>query len=253
MKDYNLDTFGGINKDYLLEAAKGNVPGTIPVIVAASNVSVGTSMETIWKSNGLWVPLATDETMTIVSDDTADTVAGTGAQFLILNGVDASGLAQTEIIALNGTTPVITSNTWLGINPSLITAGSGGTNAGNITITATLSTDLQSILAPGDSLTSVLVYFVPVNKRLFLKQVRAQVYKSSGGGVDVIVTGFFNTGGTNYRFYEVDIVEDVMPTDLINLSTWFEVLGGSHVFLQAISSKSGTIVRAAIEGVLVDD
>lgn len=253
MNEFNLDTYGNTTKDYLLEVAKGNISGTVPVIIAASNVSVGTSMETIWKSSGLWIPLTTARTMSIVSDNTNDTSAGTGAQFLILTGVDASGLAQTEVVALNGTTPVITSNTWLGINPSLITAGSGGTNEGFITITATVDLTLQSILAPNDSLTSVLVYFVPVGKRLFIKQIRAQVYKSSGGGVDVIVTGFFNTGGTNYKFYEVDIVEDVMPTDLINLSTWFEVLGGSHVFLEAISTKAGTIVRAAIEGVLVDD
>ena len=245
--------FVAVTKDYLLEVAKGNIPGTTQVIVAASNVSVGTSMETIWKSDGLWSPLTVARTMSIVSDSGADTLAGTGAQILILQGVDASGLEQTEIVELNGVTPVITSNTWLGINPSIITAGSGKKNVGTITITATVDLTLQSILAPGDSLTSALIYFVPVNKKLFLKQVRSQVYKSTGGGADVIVTGFFETNGTEYLFYEVDLVEDVSPTDMLRLETWSPIEGGSHVFLEAISTKTNTIVRAAFEGVLVDD
>jgi hypothetical protein len=244
-----------ITADFDLEVEKGNVEKHSHVIVAASNVDIDSSTETIWKHTGIWVPMTTARTMSIVSDNANDTSAGTGARTLLIQGIDSLGASQVEVVVMTGTTPVITSNTWNGINPSIVlSAGSGMTNEGEITITSTVDVDVQSIIAPGDSLTSTLVYHVPTGFTFYLKFIRSSVFKSSGGSANVVVEGFSaTTGGVSYKIYEVDLTEGVMPLDVLDLNSFSPVNGGAYISFQATSSVNNTTVRAAFEGVLVED
>lgn len=71
----------------------------------------------------------------IVSTDTADDAAGTGARTLEIVGIDANYMLQSETVDLDGTTNVNPVNDYLAIDRAVVrTAGSGGMNAGIITI-----------------------------------------------------------------------------------------------------------------------
>lgn len=71
----------------------------------------------------------------IASSDAADDAAGTGARTLFIQGVDADYMLQSEIVELDGTTDVHPTKNYLRIfRAYVVTAGSGGTNAGNIQI-----------------------------------------------------------------------------------------------------------------------
>lgn len=71
--------------------------------------------------------------LTVSSASANDTAAGTGARTVLLTGLDANWNIQSEIIALNGQTAVTTVNTYLFVQSlQVLTAGSGGTNAGII-------------------------------------------------------------------------------------------------------------------------
>ena len=133
------------------------------------------------------------------------------------------------------------------------TAGSGKTNAGLITITATTDLTLQGVIAIGDSLTSQMIFHVPRLQTLYLDQIRAQVYKSTGGGVDAVINGFSNINGTNYNIYEVDLTEEVEPTDMVELKTYAPIPGPAYVYFQGLASANGTKIRTALEGILVKD
>lgn len=75
--------------------------------------------------------MTTSGALKIASDSTNDTGTGTGAQTVRVTGLDANWNIVTDVVTLNGQTAVSLTNVVL--HPFLIqvlTAGSGGTNAG---------------------------------------------------------------------------------------------------------------------------
>lgn len=78
---------------------------------------------------------STAQSLEVVSDSVNDTAAGTGAQAVVVDGLDADfkAYATKEIAQLNGTTPVELSRTYVRINDFVVTtAGSTKRNEGNI-------------------------------------------------------------------------------------------------------------------------
>jgi hypothetical protein len=243
-----------ITADFDLEIEKGNVVGHSHIVIAASNVDIDATSETIWKHTGIWVPMTVARTMSIVSDNANDTILGTGARTMRVFGIDENGEAQTEEIEMNGTTPVITTNLWLGINPSfLLSAGSSMVNQGTILFTSTTEGEVQCVMGEEDSITNALIYHVPIGSNFYLKLIRSSVFKSTGGGVDVMVDGFSVEGGVSYRVYQVDLTENVMPLDVLDLNSYSPIRGGSYIYFEGLASANNTTCRVAIEGILVQD
>jgi len=76
--------------------------------------------------------------MSIVSSSASDTAAGTGARAISIGYIENGTLAaKSETVILNGTTPVLTVATNIRFinSMTMISAGSGGKNAGSITAT----------------------------------------------------------------------------------------------------------------------
>jgi hypothetical protein len=88
---------------------------------------------------------------------------GTGARIIQVDGLDANGVAVRKYYSLNGTVDVVTDEDWTGVNyAQVLTAGSGGTNAGNITIEDG-STNVQSYIAAGVGKSEDAIYIIPTN------------------------------------------------------------------------------------------
>ena len=121
-------------EDFQLGVASGDLsPSYKQVYKFGQNASVGNSIETIWLEGGLYVYPPSATTMTVSSSDANDTSAGTGARTVLISGLDGSYNEISETITMNGQTPVTTSNSYLRVNRALVlTAGSGGVNAGII-------------------------------------------------------------------------------------------------------------------------
>ena len=121
-------------EDFQLGVASGDLsPSYKQVYKFGQNASVGNSIETIWLEGGLYVYPPSATTMTVSSSDANDTSAGTGARTVLISGLDGSYNEISETITMNGQTPVTTSNSYLRVNRALVlTAGSGGANAGII-------------------------------------------------------------------------------------------------------------------------
>jgi len=119
-------------EDFQLGVASGDLsPSYKQVFKFGQNASVGNSLETIWLEGGLYAYPPSATTMTVSSSDANDTSAGTGARTIQIAGLDGSYNEVSETITMNGQTPVTTSNSYLRVNRGLVlTAGSGGANAG---------------------------------------------------------------------------------------------------------------------------
>ncbi len=97
-------------------------------------------------------------------------VDGTGARTVLIKGLDVDYTEISEVIALNGTSAVTTVNEYLRINSfEVVTAGSGGTNAGAISITGTEEMLIAAQILTGNGKAYTGVYTVPADFTAFIK------------------------------------------------------------------------------------
>lgn len=162
------------NKDFLIEVAAGRVAGFSGKTINGSSVSVGTSLMSIWNAANEIIDLGlqtTAATVDIASTNINDiAVTGSGARTVLVTGLDASGVDQTEIISLNGQTEVTTTNTWSAIHElEVLTTGVDGANqgaiwAGNGVFTSGVPATKYLLMDADVNLSHTFVYTIPANK-----------------------------------------------------------------------------------------
>lgn len=147
-------------------------PGEIVEIIQkfGYNGNISTSgNEDVVEMSGLYagqpqgVPKAISELVTVVSDNAADDVGSTGAETVRLYGLGEEGFYQTEDISLNGLSAVDSTKKWYRIwRVQVLTAGSGGANAGTITVAHKVTTaNIFAAVQPGINSTKLAVFTVP--------------------------------------------------------------------------------------------
>lgn len=150
-----------------------------------SDIDTGSVPEDVWNGGGVYTgfPVSDVETLDIFSSSADDTSGGDGARTLYIEGLDGSGNFQTEIVTLNGTTPVTTSNTWFRMTRSIVlTSGSSNQafNAGTITARHTTTTaNVFSVMPVGTNRSNIAMYTIPAGKTGYLRQLQVGVSKAN--------------------------------------------------------------------------
>jgi hypothetical protein len=138
------------------------------------NAAVGTSFEPV-SNGGSAVLLTTAETLDIVSNNDNDTLLGTGAQKITIEGLDANFAEQTLEVDMDGQTPVTTTGTtWMRFFIAKVTqvgSDASSTNIGTITISATTTTTATLIILPVEGRTQNAQYTIPAGKTGFLDKI----------------------------------------------------------------------------------
>lgn len=125
MADIRSITQVGTSEPFELQVARGQIPGHSIRNLFGTNPSIGTTFRTPWENNTALPFLTSEQNLSIVSDSASDTAVS-----ILVVGVDGSYNSVREVVSLNGTTPVATTNKFFRIN-DLIT--SSGNAVGNIT------------------------------------------------------------------------------------------------------------------------
>lgn len=151
--------------------------------------------------------------ISVASTSASDTGAGTGAQTLIVRGLDANRREIDEEITLNGQTPVNTTNTFLRLNDLFVKdAGSNGFNVGNIyasdsadTFTAGVpDTRLYASMEIGDNLSKTMLYSVPMGRTWVPVSISIQSTAPNTNPVTVkFYLGNNEKGGNTFAIREV--------------------------------------------------
>lgn len=169
-------------------AALGQAPGIQYVSKFGYNLDVDATAaaEDIWGGGGLYTgfPTGAAETVQVFSSDASDAAAGTGLRTIMLSGLDANYAQQTEMITLNGVTPVTSAKTWTRVNrcPGQ-SAGSGGTNAGIITVRHSSTTaNVFAQIAAGAGQTQISGFTVPAGYTACLSGYRVSVSNATNPG-----------------------------------------------------------------------
>jgi len=168
MGTYSSATRQGAYEPFELQVARGQVDGHTGIEIFGyspniANTATGPMWEGQTQSGGLYTPPSSAAPLVLVSSSASDTTAlsirieGCGANFVPLN----------ETIAINGTTNVTTTNSFLRINAMYVT---NGTNVG--TITAKISSTTYAQINPGVGQTQMSIYTVPAGYTFYLSYVQ---------------------------------------------------------------------------------
>lgn len=117
-----VDRFGNaISGDWYLDVAKGKIPGCSVVFIAGVNRGVAINTQaSVWPVGGLYPWTAWNggaAKLYFASSSASDT-----AVTILVDGLDANFVKQTEIVTLNGTTAVATTKDFYRLN-SLVNIG----------------------------------------------------------------------------------------------------------------------------------
>jgi len=177
-----------------------------------TNIAAGND---VWQGTATTVPIPSQtvgEQMTVVSTSAADANAGTGIQTLDVHGLDISGNPQSEVITMNGVTPVNTVRAnWRFIQSiHAETVGTGGSAAGTISIYKTGSASaIYNVLAAGGNMSLNSARMVPLGKTFYLCNLSVMAADNTSVSVRLRSTSTFEntlTPGYFFLFKDVSIL-----------------------------------------------
>ena len=152
--------------------------------------------------------LTSASTFTVVSDQGADDgdPAGTGAWTVTLVIMQSDYTTVEETLTLNGVTGVVSTNSGIRLVRAYCNGcGSGGTNVGNIAITATTGGTTQGYIPAGAGQTQQVAYTVPAGYTAYVLGAQFSCGESKGGALKettAFVEGFIRlydeTSTNNY-------------------------------------------------------
>lgn len=183
---FSNDVFN--RNEFLIGVSKGNVAGQSFLSIAGCNTDIDiiSGEEDLWEEGGTLVYLSSAETMDVVSTSLDDDVGGTGATGVFISG-NLGGVSVSEVVALDGTTPVTTTQTFDVVNFMFLTSsGSGLTNAGDITATASTALTVQCKMQAGIGITQHGFYRVPTGRNAVIQLVEMNATKTGGGASPIL-------------------------------------------------------------------
>lgn len=178
-------------ENMFMRIAEGRLPGVTYTTIFGVNqdVDILTTPEDITTIGGVYIPPTAASTMSIVSDSALDTFGtGTGAWVLQVDGLDANYEPISELVNMNGLTPVVTTQLFFRISD--LTAVAGGSaftsygatpsNQGTITCTCVLDATVTANILPnyGRYLTSFST--VPAGTDGYLVTPQASLIRVGG-------------------------------------------------------------------------
>lgn len=167
--------------DPTLSIAGGLVPGVTLVNKFGLNpdIDTGTVPEDVWGGGGVYTgfPDIAPEFINVFSSSANDTLLGTGARTVLVTGLGENWQIQTETIALNGITPSASTLKFRRVHTMrTLTAGSGGVNAGDITVRYETTTSVVFlVMVAGRNQTNNVSFTIPDGYTGYLTKVHGVI------------------------------------------------------------------------------
>lgn len=148
-----------------------------------TDIDSGSTPEDIWEPGGLYPFQTSAQPLEILSTDTNDTAAGTGARMVTVLGLDSDWFEISETVTMNGTTPVALTLQYLRINAvTVATAGSASQNIGDITLRVAGGGDIQGFIGATDGNAHQAILSVPANRVAFFIRREAAILRTTAAG-----------------------------------------------------------------------
>ena len=205
-------------------------------------ISTGTDPEDIWESGGTKTLFADDFLVDIVSTSAADDVGSTGALTIQIFGLDSSYARKSETLSMDGTSDVVSSNKYRVIYRAIIlTAGTGLTNAGVITI-QDQSNVVMLTIAVGDAQSQQAFFGIASDETAFIHSWGIDNLTASADLIARLLV--YNESGTVWN--EIDqlrSIRDGTSNPFRDMSKFpYKIDGGSLIKITVITDQDNADV-----------
>jgi hypothetical protein len=239
---------------YLYDIAEGNVTNHSPFTKMGYNGDVGATEEDIITQGGsyYWIPTAT--ALEVVSDSTDDDVAGIGVQKVKITYLDGDYSEASQIIDMDGTTPVaLTDTTILRVNSIRATqVGTNNMSVGNIICRTVVGTNTVRAIQAGFTRGRGATYTVPLGKTLYITSVHvASGYTTAGKVVRWFCRAQVDSTAPTVKlaffqpFYET-ITQDKSDDKIFQMP--IKVPSTADVKISAVSNGAGSFSSCYFDG-----
>ena len=237
-----------------LAIARGHTEGYTPIYKFGYNPDVNGTEETVWAQGGNYPWLDNAVTMFVSSSSANDASGGTGANTILIQGLDEDYNEIEETVALNGQTQVVTQLSYLRVYRAFVTlAGSDGTSGGTIYIgssgaTAGVPNTVYANLGFGNQ-TQIAAYTVPAGYTLYLDDINFTAALTQGNKTATcsFVSRAFGSNVFRTRFINV-----LQSNQLI---TKFEYpqpfTEKTDLECRVVTNTSNNAIGASFQGVLI--
>lgn len=242
-----------------------NIATAIDLTAAAVSASAALAVVTLtadeFGTPGNSVTISTTETDAATVSGATLSGGGTtetGAFTVQVTGLDTNGAALQETVTLEGTNAVNTAGSFLRVNKlEVLTAGSGGTNAGIVyagtgAVTSGTPATKYAFIAIGLNLTNTAVYTVPADKKLLISKIHLHPLTNQvlGTGttttveLDIHAVGGLKKVINKWVVMEGDVVHDFDPVLIVDEQ--------SDVIVRAAKGATTMNLTVQIDGILID-
>lgn len=160
-------TQSGLFEPFNLQVARGQITFHKAVTVFGYNPDVDQAELVVWPDGSAVGVQHPADTLTVSSSSADDTSDGTGAQTVIISGLDNDHNEISETVILNGQTAVETAKSYTHVNfMTVATTGSSKVNAGIIyigsgTVTAGVPASIFNLIYTGYNNSTTAAYTIP--------------------------------------------------------------------------------------------
>lgn len=245
------------NSDYFLDVARGKYPGIETAIIRGHNPSQTSASGSVDVApDGDLTYLTAAETMNIVSTDANDTLAGTGLQTLLIQGIDKTAEEIQEVVKMNGTSNVLTKLAYSRVNFIIgIKAGSVGWNIGVITAIASSAATIQAKMHATRGLNHNSNYTVAHHHEFYAVKLELNVAKAGGNNPVVEFQILARPGGPPNSWITLFIKTiDSSVSNHLDVAIPFpaKLIGATDLRLRTNTDANNTSVRTRVYGLVVD-
>ncbi len=231
---------------YELSVASGSVPGTTAIFRSSYNNSVGTVEATLWPKNTAYSFPASATTMTLYSTSTADTT-----QLVLIEGLNSSHVAISEVLTLNGQTGRNTVNSYYRINGLTVLTDSpvGNISVGTGVATAGVPTNTYGYINAGDNISSSAIYTVPAGYTLYITS--GSLSAGSSTGSQTLTAKFYSiVNGVRYLTSYIVVANNFQFFDY---KIPLKVPEKTDIYNNCLSSSGTLSATATFNGYLVQN
>lgn len=248
------------SKDYKYRVANGEISTSTLWNKFGYNLDIDTAAPELIASFGGSINIMTSaDTLDVVSSSASDDSVGTGVRSILITGISGDSEPQTEIVVMDGTTPVTTSNTWLGVNRVVaLSTGSNLSAVGTITIDDTSNAvGVQAEIPIGSNVTQQCILHTPISNNFMAEWLVLNARKLSGGGGSPRVTfkgySYSRVTGVTYEVFRLDIDTGVENTLELRPSFPFVIGGREVLYFTAETDTNNTAANCRFSGILIDN
>jgi hypothetical protein len=231
----------GASEPFDLQVARGQITGHSTVNIYGFQPTIATTQIPAWEIAGAYTYPTAATLMNLASSDAGDTSAT-----VVIIGLDANFEPISEVLALNGTTDVVTTKLYFRINTMAVRTGSP---AGAITLKDPTNTTTYARINAFVGRTQMSIYTVPAGFTFYLSRINA--YTSLNGSSADFITyrnlSVLNPSGVRNvtqqaPFTNVYEARRIMPRPFTEKT---------DIQLQARTSANTAAVSISAEGYLV--